>query len=166
MLGLAPSDSTRIALDSPVPYYSQLASIILRQIEAGVLIPNDRLPSEQELEKTYGVSRTVVRHALNTLAAQRMVYRRKGKGTFAAEPRVTESLFQHLIGFYEENRVHPRTLVLPETLPAAPSRFEPAPKAHLHSLAVRFGQRRQPPPARGWAHADEYCPGDLRHTQA
>lgn len=120
MLGLAPSDSTRIALDSPVPYYSQLASIILRQIEAGVLIPNDRLPSEQELEKTYGVSRTVVRHALNTLAAQRMVYRRKGKGT----PPTRQVLRQAV-----ENRVRPRTLVLPETLPAAPSRFEPAPKA-------------------------------------
>ncbi len=135
MSGLAPSDPTRSALDSPVPYYSQLTSIILRQIETGVLKPDDRLPSEQELEKTYGVSRTVVRHALDMLAAQGLAYRRKGKGTFVAEPKVMESLFQHLIGFYEEMKAKgtpPATQVLKQAV-------EPAPKHVAQALGVPLG---------------------------
>ncbi|MDY6847205.1 MAG: winged helix-turn-helix domain-containing protein, partial [Chloroflexota bacterium] len=41
---------------SPTPLYQQLAEIITKRIEAGQYKQNDKLPSENELMETYGIS--------------------------------------------------------------------------------------------------------------
>lgn len=51
-------------------------------IRAGVLRPGDRLPTELNIRKEFGVSRTVVREALSNLQALGMVQTRHGVGTF------------------------------------------------------------------------------------
>lgn len=56
------------------------------RIRGGVLRPGDRLPSETELEKEFGVSRTVVREGLQALKSRGLLESRRGSGTYVARP--------------------------------------------------------------------------------
>lgn len=116
------ANNSQINFDSPIPYYAQLMKVIKGIIASEELAPGDQLPSEPALCETYGVSRTVVRHALRELEAEGLIIRRKGKGTFVAEPKISESLVQKLTGFYHdmtERGLTPVTQVLSqEIIPA------------------------------------------------
>ena len=64
--------------------FDQLAE----EIKSGRLVPGERLPTEQELTRAAGVSRTVVREAVAALRAEGLVVTRQGVGAFAsAEPQ-------------------------------------------------------------------------------
>jgi GntR family transcriptional regulator len=54
--------------DSGVPLYVQLKESLQEKIAQGEWVVGMELPSEQELCDTYGVSRTVVRQALDDLS--------------------------------------------------------------------------------------------------
>jgi GntR family transcriptional repressor for pyruvate dehydrogenase complex len=54
-------------------------------IITGELRPGDRLPSEQELCRMYGVSRTTVRQALANLSSLDLIEKRFGEGSFVKE---------------------------------------------------------------------------------
>ncbi len=114
----------QIDFNSPVPYYAQLMEVLKATIETEALAPGDQLPSEPDLCDTYGISRTVVRHALRELEADGLIVRRKGKGTFVADSKINESLVQKLTGFYHdmiERGKTPVTQVLNEDIvPASP----------------------------------------------
>jgi GntR family transcriptional repressor for pyruvate dehydrogenase complex len=56
------------------------------KIRNGSLRPGDRLPSEKTLEKDFGVSRTVVREALQILKSRGMLESRRGSGSFVTSP--------------------------------------------------------------------------------
>jgi GntR family transcriptional regulator, transcriptional repressor for pyruvate dehydrogenase complex len=55
------------------------------EIRQGKLRPGDRLPTEAEVVRRYGVSRTVVREALSQLQAAGLVETRHGVGTFVSQ---------------------------------------------------------------------------------
>lgn len=104
-----------IDFNNPIPYYIQLMDVIKEKIHAGEWKPNAQIPSEPDLCNIYGVSRTVVRQALRELEIEGLINRRKGKGTFVAEPKISESLAQKLTGFYQdmvERGLNPVTQVL------------------------------------------------------
>ena len=64
--------------------FDQLAD----EIKSGRLGPGERLPTEQELTRAAGVSRTVVREAVAALRAEGLVITRQGVGAFvSAEPQ-------------------------------------------------------------------------------
>ncbi len=113
-----------IVFDSPVPYYAQLKDILREQIDSGARPPGEQLPSEAELCAQYGVSRTVVRQALQELTHEGLVRRRKGKGSFVASRKISEQLVQKLTGFYQdmvEQGHRPTTRVLSKQIvPASP----------------------------------------------
>ena len=69
-----------------VPLYVRVANDII-EIAKG-MSPHSLLPSEPELVKKYGVSRGTIKQALGQLENQGLVYRRQGKGTFVAEPKI------------------------------------------------------------------------------
>jgi GntR family transcriptional regulator len=94
--------STSVDRNSPIPYYVQVADVLRGRIKAGEWRVGDQLPGEIELCSTFNVSRPVVRQALNTLIDEGLVLRLKGKGTFIAEPKIREGLFQQLTGFYQD----------------------------------------------------------------
>jgi len=107
--------TTQIDFDSHIPFYIQLMEILKEQIRSGKWKPGDQIPGEQELCSIYNISRTVVRQALLELELDGVINRRKGKGTFIAEPKISEGLVQNLTGFYQdmvERGLKPVTQVL------------------------------------------------------
>lgn len=87
---------------SGIPYYVQVRQALQEHLETGTWKPGEQLPSEPELCRLFGVSRPVIRQALNELTQRGLVIRAKGKGTFAAPPKITEALVQKLTGFYQD----------------------------------------------------------------
>jgi GntR family transcriptional regulator len=71
-----------------VPLYYQLQEVLKEDIDAGNWQPGEILPSEAELEGALGVSRTVIRKALDVLEADGQVVRQKGRGTVVAPPKL------------------------------------------------------------------------------
>lgn len=58
----------------------QVASILIKDMENGVLKRNDMLPTEVELAKKFGVSRSVIREALSQLKYEGLLASHQGKG--------------------------------------------------------------------------------------
>lgn len=73
--------------DGPLPLYYQLQEALLREIRERGLRPGDQLPTEADLERRFGVSRSTIRQALNELAAEGVIERIQGKGTFVGAPK-------------------------------------------------------------------------------
>ena len=71
-----------------LPLYLQLAALTRRCISSGLLKPGDQLPSEAELCRHFGISRSTVRQALGELEEQGLILRRQGRGSFVAEPKL------------------------------------------------------------------------------
>lgn len=90
--------------DSPVPLYLQLKAAIASRIAHGELHPHDKLPSERELCRDFGVSRMTVRQALSILTQEGLVYTQPGKGIFVAEPSSDLDVRVSLAGFSEDIR--------------------------------------------------------------
>lgn len=87
---------------SPIPYYVQVKELLRDWIKQGKWKTGDQLPGEHELCATFDVSRPVIRQALSELAAEGVVTREKGKGTFVATSKIKEGLVQRLTGFYQD----------------------------------------------------------------
>ena len=66
------------------PLYQQIKSLILQSLQAGAWKPGEMIPSEMELAARYRVSQGTVRKAIDELAAENLLLRRQGKGTFVA----------------------------------------------------------------------------------
>jgi len=66
------------------PLYQQIKSLILQSLHAGEWKPGEPIPSEIELAARFRVSQGTVRKAIDELAAENLVVRRQGKGTFVA----------------------------------------------------------------------------------
>ena len=78
--------------NSFIPLYHQLTEKLRENIENEEWIPNSLVPSETQLCEKYKVSRGTVRQALSQLVREGLLYRKQGKGTFVAEPKVTQQL--------------------------------------------------------------------------
>jgi GntR family transcriptional regulator len=87
---------------SALPFYSQLKQIVRDDIAARGLEPGDRLPGDHELCELYGVSRTVVRQALQELEHEGVIRREKGRGTFVGDLRSSRGFGGALVGTFED----------------------------------------------------------------
>ena len=86
-------------LHSAVPAYQRIQSAIRKRIDAGQLRPGDPVTSERDLAKLHAVSLMTARHALATLEREGIVERRRGVGTFVAEPKIH---FNKLMSYTEQ----------------------------------------------------------------
>ena len=66
------------------PLYQQIKVLILQSLQGGEWTPGDVIPSEMDLAARFRVSQGTVRKAIDELAAENLVVRRQGKGTFVA----------------------------------------------------------------------------------
>lgn len=65
---------------------AQIRELIIQRIESHEYLPGEMIPSERELAGLYGVSRPVIRTAIDELVHQRYLIRIQGKGTFIRKP--------------------------------------------------------------------------------
>jgi GntR family transcriptional regulator len=90
----------RIDRRGTTPFYHQLKEILLGHIGTG-WVAGDKLPSESELCLRFGVSRTVVRQALDEMEHEGLLYKVKGKGAFVTGRKFEASFAQRAAGFHE-----------------------------------------------------------------
>jgi GntR family transcriptional regulator len=67
------------------PLSLQLADVLRAEIQKGIRRPGSQLPTESAFQRDYGVSRTTIRAALSTLAAEGLVVTRKGFGSYVRD---------------------------------------------------------------------------------
>jgi GntR family transcriptional regulator len=84
-----------------IPLYYQIQRALMEKINSGELIPGDPLASEEELARTYQVSRMTARQALHGLKTSGFAYSQKGRGTFVTRPKLDKNIM-HLHGFTED----------------------------------------------------------------
>jgi len=77
-----------VAIPQAAARYLQVKQVILERISEGALRAGERVPSENELVRQLEVSRMTANRALRELAADGIVVRVAGVGTFVAEQRV------------------------------------------------------------------------------
>jgi len=87
--------NNKLTLDSELPLYTQLISIIKRCITTGEVRIGQLLPSEAELCQAFGISRNTVRQAIGALEEDGFVVRKRGKGTFVADPATRRKSVQY-----------------------------------------------------------------------
>ena len=85
-----------IASPSFRPLYQQIKSLITHSLQSGEWKPGELMPSEVELAARFKVSQGTVRKAIDELAAENLVVRRQGKGTFVATHHEERAHFRFL----------------------------------------------------------------------
>jgi GntR family transcriptional regulator len=66
------------------PLYQQIKALLLNSLQSAEWRPGELIPSEFDLAARYKVSQGTVRKAIDELAAENLLVRRQGKGTFVA----------------------------------------------------------------------------------
>lgn len=72
--------------------YQSLSLAIIESIDKGILQPNDRIPSENDLSTKYNLSRVTVRKAIDNLQKLGYLVRIHGKGTFISGNIINKKL--------------------------------------------------------------------------
>lgn len=84
----AAADTVGGSASSPTPafspLYQQIKTLMLQSLQSGEWKPSTAIPSEIELAARFKVSQGTVRKAIDELAAENLLIRRQGKGTFVA----------------------------------------------------------------------------------
>ena len=96
-------DKPRLARTSDEPSHARIEHWLRGRIAAGQLLPDDKLPPEEELAAALGVSRMTLRQALGSLETTGVIERRRGRagGTFIREQQIEVDL-TGLPGFTEQ----------------------------------------------------------------
>jgi GntR family transcriptional regulator, uxu operon transcriptional repressor len=115
--------------NSPPAYSQDLAQLILARCEQPDYAASGRLPTERGLAAEFGVTRTMVRHALAVLEAEGLISREVGRGTFLTPASA---------GGSERARVGARSEVGPADVMAARRLIEP----QVLPLVVSYATQR------------------------
>ncbi|MCI8511859.1 MAG: GntR family transcriptional regulator [Lachnospiraceae bacterium] len=78
--------------EAMTPLYVQLMEEVEKSIQRGDYKPGDRIMTESEMAKTYGVSLITVRKAIGSLTEKGLLVRKQGKGTFVMKPKFSRNM--------------------------------------------------------------------------
>jgi GntR family transcriptional regulator len=160
------SQTVSVSRQAATPLHDQVKSVITQMISREGLEPGDPLPSEHRLCHDLGVSRTVVRQALAQLENSGVVYRERGKGTFVAARKTSESFVNSLSGLYDDV-VRRGGTVESDVLE---QRFVPADSVVAKHLEVEPGdtvmvlRRMRYVDGEPWALSTSWLPENLGHV--
>lgn len=76
---------TALDLDDPKPPYLQVANMLRAAILTKKLTPGERLPSQIDLAKRYGVARMTIQQSLRILRDENLIVSRQGSGVYVRE---------------------------------------------------------------------------------
>jgi len=111
------------------PLYKQIKRLLLESLRRGEWKPAMAIPSELELASRFQVSQGTVRKAIDELAAENLLVRRQGKGTYVATHHEPRSQYRFL-----------RLLADDGLVPVAHSRFVDCRRVRAPAeIAARLG---------------------------
>jgi len=99
--------ASRLASPTFSPLYRQIKDFLIRSLEHGEWGPGDAIPSEGELAVRFNVSQGTVRKAIDEMAAENLLVRRQGKGTFVATHSDPRSFYRFLRLVPDDAKVMP-----------------------------------------------------------
>jgi GntR family transcriptional regulator len=102
--------------DTSRPLYLRVRDALIEKIRTGGWAPGQLIPNEFELAAEYGVSQGTARKAMDALAADGLVVRRQGRGTFVVEHTPANVLFR-FFNIFDESGAQ----VLPQSPMATPT---------------------------------------------
>ena len=107
--GSAPAAGDAASAPAPTlsPLYQKIKGLITQSLELGEWKPGEIIPSEVELAGRYKVSQGTVRKAIDELAAENLLVRRQGKGTFVATHSEERAQFRFLRLLADDGVEHP-----------------------------------------------------------
>ena len=76
----------------PLPLYINIKNQLKQQILSDDYSIDERIPSENQLMTSFGVSRITVRKALKELHAEGLLWSIQGKGAFVSKPKVSQEI--------------------------------------------------------------------------
>lgn len=123
--------------DNPLTLYLQLSEILKKNIEIEEWKVGSQIPTEEELCRTYDVSRSTVRSAISKLSRDGFLQKQQGKGTFvakkvAADKFIMSVSFDELMSEPDKNiktSVAAQTMMMP--VGSMAEQLEIAPETHL-----------------------------------
>lgn len=86
-----PGYGPTVSSDEGRPLHLQVKMAISAGLTDGTWKPGEKLPTESELSRSFGVSEGTVRQAVIALVKEGRLTRRSGKGTFATRPNFERS---------------------------------------------------------------------------
>ena len=93
------------------PLYRQIKALILQALKSGEWRPGQTIPSEQELAVRFNVSQGTVRKAIDEMAADNILVRKQGKGTYVASHTDPRQMFRFLRLVPEDGELtHPKSV--------------------------------------------------------
>lgn len=87
--------------DAPTPLYFQLFTLLKNKILDGSIAHGTQLPTEQQLAEAFNVSRITAKRAMDELAEQELVERRRGRGTHVIHHYTPQPVQAPLTGMLE-----------------------------------------------------------------
>lgn len=142
----AEADASAIRRRAPLPYYVQLADVLRDNIAQGHWQPGEALPAESDLGAFFGISRTVVRQALDELVAEGLVHKEKGRGTFVSKPKIADLVVHELRGFADEMAQRGRSVeteILEQRMMPVPPQVAPDLQVSMRSEVVHLERVRR-----------------------
>jgi GntR family transcriptional regulator len=120
------------AATDPRPLYAKVREQLVERIRSGIWKPGQLIPSEFEIAAEFGVSQGTARKAIGALAAERLVMRQQGRGTFVVEHTPAHVLFRFFNMFDAAGE-----LIIPDSRPTRPrvGRATSAEERALHLAA-------------------------------
>ncbi len=85
----------------PTPLYHQIYLILREQIATGAFENAARMPTEAAISASFSVSRITAKRALDELAAEGLVVRRRGRGTELVRPMSAAPVEANISGLIE-----------------------------------------------------------------
>lgn len=92
----AKRSSQRLVAPTFSPLYRQIKDFLVASLARGEWRPGDAIPSEGELALRFNVSQGTVRKAIDEMAAENLLVRRQGKGTFVSTHNDPRSFYRFL----------------------------------------------------------------------
>jgi GntR family transcriptional regulator len=127
-----------------IPLYYQIQRALMEKIHSGELSEGDSLASEEELARTYQVSRMTARQALHGLKSRGYALSQKGRGTFVTKPKLEKNIM-HLRGFTEDMKqrgMAPSSQLLEQTVVKASEELAESLKIMADAVVMKLRRLR------------------------